>query len=144
MRTVVFSNEAVAKAVNEKFVCAWTNTSPQTRFRDGQWSKLPQRFYETYSIGNGVTNITSIFARPDGTVLSAVPGYLDVAAFEAEMKFALEARDKDADALAAEHREQAGVRRGPFAGRAHQRLSKSALTLDRITRETFRDFAPDG
>jgi hypothetical protein len=151
MRTVVFSNEAVVKLVNDRFISSWHNKSPKTKFRDGVWSRLDKRTYETYALGNGVTNITAIFALPDGTVLNAVPGYLDVKAFEAEATFAIDLAARIADGkgrlcdgaermLAEAHREQAGVRRGPYARKAHARLADAGkMMMDAIGPTYFND-----
>ena len=131
---------------------SWINKSPRTRFRDGIWSKLDKKTLDGFALGNGVTNITAIFALPDGTVLNAVPGYLDVESFEAEADFAIELRAKVVDArgrlrdgaakvIAEAHRGQAKTGRGPYEAKAHTRLAESGiLTLDAIGPGYFDDF----
>ncbi len=86
MRTVVFSDERVALAVNARFVCVWENKSPGARFSGPVVEKPPQAC--GLPIGTGATNVVSVFATPDGDVLNAVPGYLDVEAFLDEMRLA--------------------------------------------------------
>ncbi len=150
----MFSNEAVAKLVNDSFISAWTNRSPKTKFKDGLYQKLDARTVDTYALGNGVTNITAVFALPDGTVLNAVPGYLDAAAFEVEVKFALELRDKVTDAkgrlkeggakvIAEAHRARSKDGRGPFTAMSHRKLAEAGLlTLDKVGADYFKEFAP--
>ena len=91
MRTVTFSDPAVVKQLNESFVCAWVNKRPDEKFKDGarrSWSdgSLPN--------GIGISNLTSIFAAPDGTVLHAMAGSLDVSFFLTQIAFAKDVRHR--------------------------------------------------
>jgi len=92
MRTVAFSDPEVVKLLNEKFVCAWVNRRPDLKFKDGLYGKE----WKPRCLGNGaaVTNITSVFASADGTVVHAMPGYLDVAGFKRHLAFAEKLRDQ--------------------------------------------------
>src|SRR5688572_24218939 len=86
MRTVAFSDPEVIKLLTEKFVCAWVNRRPDLKFKDGLYGKnwKPRGLPD----GAAVTNVTSVFADPDGTILHAIPGYLNPAAFKRHMAFA--------------------------------------------------------
>ena len=86
MRTVAFSDAGVVKLLGDKFVCAWVNRRPDLKFKDGLYPKD----WRPRGLANGaaVTNVTSVFATPDGTVIHAMPGYLDVAGFKRHLEFA--------------------------------------------------------
>jgi hypothetical protein len=86
MRTVVFSDERVALAVNARFVCVWENKAPEVHFTGAPIGKPPQTC--ELPVGTGATNVVSVFATPDGDILNAVPGYLDVEGFLDEMRLA--------------------------------------------------------
>jgi len=88
MRTVVFSDERVALAVNARFVCVWENKSPGARFPDPNVVRVLPRPETGLPIGVGASNVMTVFATPDGDVLNAVPGNLDVEAFFDEMRLA--------------------------------------------------------
>jgi len=116
MRTVAFSEAGIVKLLGDKFVCAWVNRRPDLKFKDGLYSKdwhprgLPN--------GSAVTNITSVFAAPDGTVIHAMPGYLDVAGFKRHLEFALK--------LQAQLRETAVKDRAKIYAEAHSAAAKIA------------------
>ena len=86
MRAVTFSNPEVAKLMNDTLVCAWTNKGPEQKYRDGMYEG--GRTFQILTNGVGITNVTSVFAAPDGTVLHAVPGYLGVSSFKRHVDFA--------------------------------------------------------
>jgi hypothetical protein len=88
MITVVFSDERVALAVNARFVCVWENKTPSARFPDPNVEKVLPRPATGLPIGVGASNVMTVFATPDGDVLNAVPGNLDVEAFFDEMRLA--------------------------------------------------------
>jgi len=87
MRTVTFSDAGIVKLLNDKFVCAWVNRRPDLKFKDGLYPKewRPRGLCN----GTAVTNVTAVFAAADGTILHAMPGYLDVAGFKRHLDFAL-------------------------------------------------------
>ncbi|HEY3226161.1 MAG TPA: hypothetical protein VGK61_04080 [Planctomycetota bacterium] len=118
MRTVTFSDGGIVKLLNDKFVCAWVNRRPDLKFMDGLYPKE----WRPRGLPNGaaVTNITSVFAAPDGTVIHAIPGYLNVAGFKRHLEFArkLQARLFDP---AVKKEDRAGL----FA-KAHLEASKEA------------------
>lgn len=164
----MFSNETVAKSLDERFVCAWVNKRPEARFRDGMYAALNAEVYSTFPVGAGASNITAIFATAGGTVLNAVPGYLDKERFRAEMELALDLHWKmfdDAGQLRpgavalynAAHLERAkpsgteaksGVlarsgKRAPVAARAHERLAGAGiLGLSELKLDYFDDLDP--
>jgi len=131
MRTVAFSDPEVVKLLNEKFVCAWMNRRPDLKFKDGLYPKewrprgLPN--------GTAVTNVTSVFAAPDGTVIHAMPGYLDVAGFKRHLEFALALQEKlydpavqgeaRAGIYAKAHREAATTSKDDNEREAHELLA---------------------
>ena len=86
MRTVTFSDPAIVKLMNERFVCSWLNKTPDEKFIDKFESGCgdPPRLAN----GVGVRNVTSIFASNDGTVIHAMPGFLDASSFRKHAEFA--------------------------------------------------------
>lgn len=115
---MTFSDPAVEKALRRDFVCAWMNKSPKAKFADGLYDrvKVPQGLGN----GTGVTNVTAVFASSDGTVIHAMPGYLDPASFLRHLEFA--------KALSA-HLSDPSVRREDRAGmyaRAHLEAAKNS------------------
>lgn len=90
MRTVTFSDPEVVRTMNESFVCAWINKRPSEKFKDGQ------RRMKGMNLRNGTaaSNVTSVFAMPDGHVIHAMAGSLDVPFFETQIAFAKEVRHR--------------------------------------------------
>jgi len=86
MRTVTFSDDGVVKLLNEQFVCAWVNKRPERKFRDGTNANIKCEI--RLPNGLGLTNVTAVFAAADGTVIHAMPGFLDVPAFKLHLEFA--------------------------------------------------------
>ena len=84
---MTFSDPAVAKALRRDFVCTWVNIAPAAKkYPDGLYDgvKMPQGLRN----GTGVTNVAAVFVSPDGTVIHAMPGYLDPATFQRHLEFA--------------------------------------------------------
>ena len=127
MRTVAFSEAGIVKLLGDKFVCAWVNRRPDLKFKDGLYSKdwhprgLPN--------GSAVTNITSVFAAPDGTVIHAMPGYLDVAGFKRHLEFALK--------LQAQFQETAVKDRAKIYAEAHSAAAKIAKDQNEVEAHTL-------
>src|SRR5688572_20889056 len=88
MRTVTFSDPEVVKQLGESFVCAWINKRPSEEFKDVRLG----RGIKGQRNGAGVANITSVFAAPDGTVVHAMAGSLDVRFFLVQIEFAKDLR----------------------------------------------------
>jgi len=86
----VFSDERVALAFNAKFISVWENQRPESRFLDNppKPEKVLFQPWEDLPLGQGDTNVISVFATPEGQILNAVPGYLDAEAFLDEMRLA--------------------------------------------------------
>ena len=126
MRTVVFSDERVALGVNARFVCVWANRTPSVEFPDRDPYTHPYvhryegRIDPSLQLGDGLKNVLSVFATPDGDVLNAVPGYLDVESFFDEMRVALAVREFTMD-----------PDYGPKASadRTYRRIHRSAAAL---------------
>jgi len=150
MRTVVFSDERVARRINEHFVAAWKNVEPQEKFPDGWNSGRSEESLRSYPPGRGAGNITSIFAAPDGTVLTGVTGFLTVDGFLAEAERALRLRERMFDGafrpkegahevFKSEHREAAeSTRDNGVAARAHQQQAREGpLKIEKVTSWTF-------
>ena len=145
MRTVTFSDDGIVKALGDKFVCAWVNRRPDLKFKDGLYSKgwRPRNLPN----GTAVTNVTSVFAAPDGTVIHAMPGYLDVAGFKRHLEFAQELQARlydpavkkdDRPRLYAEaHLEAAKVARDNNEGEAHRLLAQQFMQVDEMKFEFF-------
>ena len=147
MRTGTFSEPAVVKRIGETCVSAWLNKRPAMKIPDGLYKGLNWSFRPNN--GSASHNLTSIFAHPDGTVLHAVPGAMDEAAFLEQLEFALALRDrmyekgvrrKDADDILAEaHRKAAKASPDRIRSAAHDRLSGSPLTLQKFPANFFED-----
>lgn len=116
MRTGTFSNPDIVKVLNEKFVCAWVNKTP-----DASYELLPPGWPggEVYR-GRGISAVTSVFCSPDGTVIHAMPGFLDVIDFKRNLTFA-----RDLHARLYDPRVQGGERFGIHAD-AHLKAAESA------------------
>ncbi len=156
MRTVVFSDESVAKEMNGRFVSAWMNKRPDIKFQDGLYKDLTDDFYSKYCLGTGVGNITAVFATANGRVLNAVPGYLDAASFKAEMRFALDLNERISNANGTPREDapelvtNAHVERTKWLGMAarfqkaaHQRLGQAGvLKIGQVHATYFDDLAP--
>jgi hypothetical protein len=149
---VLFSDQELAKKINDHFVSTWIDKGPQHTFAPGIYAHFDRSRTENFAVGTGVTNITAVFATADGTVLDAIPGYLDREKFEAEMDFALDlakkleactSKDQARSAFAASHRAQLEHDRGLYAHRAHERLAEvGLLTLHELGLDYFDDFNP--
>jgi hypothetical protein len=117
MRTVTFSDAAVARLLNESFVCAWVNKRPFIKFKDGIY-----KGQKPAALPNGTApdNVTSVFAAWDGTVIHAMSGSLDVNDFKRNLVFARDLHDKLYE----------GVGRKSFAGviyrEAHMKAADNA------------------
>ena len=132
MRTVTFSDDGIVKALGDKFVCAWVNRRPDLKFKDGLYSKgwRPRNLPN----GTAVTNVTSVFAAPDGTVIHAMPGYLNVAGFKRHLEFAQELQARLYDPAVPEKD------RGNIYSKAHLEAAKVAKNLNEV--EAHRLLAP--
>jgi len=136
----VFSDERVALAFNAKFVSVWENHAPRVRFSDNP--PKPEKYLfqpgEDLPLGQGGTNVISVFASPEGHVLNAVPGYLNADALLDEMRLAQAVRKLALDgddlplpgaskAFAGLHRAAATLYGNEPPARAHWILAKQGL-----------------
>lgn len=139
MRTVAFSDAGIVKLLGDKFVCAWVNRRPDLQFKDGLYKGwLPRGL----SNGAAVTNVTSVFAAPDGTVIHAMPGYLDINGFKRHLEFAqkLQAQLYDpavrkedrAGIYAKAHLAAAKVAKDDNEGEAHQLLAPKLMRVNEL------------
>jgi len=87
LRTVTFSDPAVAEAVNKEFVAAWHNRSPG--FYDGD-SVAEKSIFQNSNEAYPTQNICTFILAPDGKVFHYVAGYL---APELFLKFLEAARE---------------------------------------------------
>jgi hypothetical protein len=138
MRTVTFSDVGIVKLLNDNFVCAWVNRRPDLKFMDGLYPKE----WRPRGLPNGaaVTNVTSVFAAPDGTVIHAMPGYLDVAGFKRHLEYArkLQAQLYDpavkkedrAGLYAKAHLDAAKEAKNDNEGEAHRLLAPRFMRVD--------------
>lgn len=145
MRTVTFSDAGIVKLLNDKFVCAWVNRRPDLKFKDGLYPKE----WSPRGLPNGaaVTNVTAVFAAPDGTVIHAMPGYLDVPSFKRHLEFArkLQARLFDpavrkedrARLYAKAHLEAAKVAKDENEGDAHRLLAQRFMGVGELKFDHF-------
>ena len=131
MRTGAFSDAEMIKTLNSSFVCAWVNKRPMQQFKDGLYKG------KNVQLNNGTApdNVTSVFAAWDGTVLHAMMGSLDTAAFKEELAFALDLYDKTYEGVGRKamagatymglHKDAADKAKSPLVHQMHWRLSKS-------------------
>src|SRR5262245_22305143 len=138
MRTVAFSEAGIVKVLGDRFVCAWVNRRPELKFKDGLYPES----WRPRGLANGaaVTNVTSVFAAPDGIVIHAMPGYLDAAGLKRHLEFAqaLQARLYDpavrkedrAGIYSRAHLEAAKVATDGNEGEAHTLLASRILRVD--------------
>ena len=134
MRTVTFSEAETVKALNAKFVSAWVNRRPDLKFKDGLYPAT----WKPCGLPNGaaVTNVTSVFAAPDGTVIHAIPGYLDGPEFRRQLDFALALHAKLYDpAVKREDRARLYTQAHEKAG--HVLLAKRFMRTDEMPFEFF-------
>ena len=136
MRTVTFSDPAVAKLLNDSFVCVWTNKRPAVRFKDGLYAGK-----ETKALPNGTApdNVTSVFAAWDGTVIHVRQGSLDGPGFLEQIRFAKDLHDQiyegvgrraDAEEIFRKvHRAAAAKATDYGAQSVHYRLSKELSNI---------------
>jgi hypothetical protein len=148
MRTVTFSDSGVTKVLKERFISAWTNKRPDLEFKDGihaNWTGM-DRFLN----GEARNAVTCVFAAPDGTVLHAMPGSLNAAAFLKEAQFALGIYDRlysegvrraDANMRLFEEHQRASERPG-FFGTVHLMLSQEFFTVDTMDLKFFDQLEP--
>ena len=84
----MFSDEALARKIDEQFVCTWLNKHPEVKFAPGIYDRFTPDRFARFPVGTAPDNVCAVFLREDGTLLNAVPGYLDRELFVEEMTFA--------------------------------------------------------
>jgi hypothetical protein len=152
MRTVTFSDAALAAELDARFACVWVNQRPSEEFKD--FRQIAPREVRSLGTGAGVTNVTSIFATPEGRVLNAFPGYLNPETFRAEMELAQEVHRYGFENYIGLHRARSRAYLAPtvaihskhtssVGARAHFKLAQSGfLFLEDFERPFFEELAP--
>jgi len=156
MRTGAFSDAALAAELNARFACAWVNKKPGEKFEN--FRQITDRECRSLYPGAGVSNVTSIFATPEGRVLNAFPGYLDTAAFRTEMELAGEVHRWGFEDYEGLHRARAEAYLPkkppvklspsddsmlPVGARAHRKLARAGfLRIEDVTYAYFDDLVP--
>lgn len=146
MRTVTFSNPAVIAAIQERFVVAWKNKSPEV-FEGADPTGLGQpaqnpHYFEAFPNGAGGANIQTYFADAGGRILQYLEGYWRPEEFLADIGQAVELAGLDDAgrrarhaALAARARERAAAATDAKAARAHEiRDVLHRTTIERLGR----------
>jgi hypothetical protein len=143
MRTVTFSDKGIKKLLGDSFVCAWVNRRPCLKFKDG----LYPAEWKPRGLSNGaaVTNVTSVFAAPDGTLIHAIPGYLDAAGLKRHLEFAQklqaqlqEAAIKDRARIYSEaHSAAAKIAKDDNEREAHELLARIFMRVSELKYELF-------
>ena len=87
MRTVTFSDAAVARSLNEKFICTWVNREPGFHNCDLTAERMISE-YEAFA----TKNFCTFFTTPDLDVLHYASGYFSPRLFLEEVKFVHELR----------------------------------------------------
>src|SRR5947209_2693648 len=97
MRTVTFADPRVVDVLNEKFVVAWNNHSPERAVRGVQARYTPAEI-ATYPEGGGGNNLHTVVTSPEGTVLSVLTGFWSADIFLKEVDFSLGLKKEHAQA----------------------------------------------
>ncbi len=158
MRTVTFSDPAIRKDLAARFACVWINKRPGETFE--KHKPLPEAQCRTLPVGAGTSNVTSIFALADGTVLNAVPGHLDPGRFREEMELAFEVDRWGFEVYPELHRRRAATLDPPRKSKgtvkmlprigtswsrpeAHRKLAGAGLLrLEQVTYRYFDELVP--
>jgi len=88
MRTVTFADPKVVDLLNEKFVVVWHNLNPDNAARGTQATYTAAEM-AAYPEGGGGTNLYTVVAAPDGTVLNNLLGYWSAPTLLEELDFSL-------------------------------------------------------
>lgn len=152
----MFSDAVLAAELNAKFACAWVNKKPSEKFE--YFRQITDRECRSLTPGAGASNVTSIFATPEGRVLNAFPGYLAPETFRAEMKLAEEVHRWGFEDYEGLHRARAEAYLPrklpakttraddsmlPIGVRVHRKLAKAGfLWVEDVTDAYFNEFAP--
>jgi len=147
MRTVTFSDATVVKALNKSFVCAWVNKRPVARFQDRPYPS--REWCRIVANGFAATNVTSVFATPDGTVIHAMPGTLDADAFRMNLEFARglhermlqtgEPRTRGKEIYIEAHQKAAGETKEWLSKRVHARMTENMRHVSDFSLKLFED-----
>ena len=134
MRTVTFSEAETVKALNSNFVSAWANRRPELKFKDGLYPAT----WKPRSLPNGaaVTNVTSVFAASDGTIVHAIPGYLDGAEFRKQLDFAFALHAKLYDPKV-KRADRAGIYAEAHRKAGHDLLANRFMRTDEMPFDFF-------
>jgi hypothetical protein len=151
---VVFSDEALARKIDEQFVCTWLNKHPEVKFAPGIYDRFTPAVFARFPVGTAPDNVCAVFLRDDGTLLSAVPGYLDRKAFTEEMELATKLAARLASretwlrgeaglVFEQAHADRAARLGSTVAGKAHMMLAKLGLGgIERLPADAFDALAP--
>jgi hypothetical protein len=86
MRTVTFSDEKVAKLINDNFVCSWVNRNPKFHNCETDTERrIVSNSFESYA----TKNFCTFFVTPDLDVLHYFSGYWSPSFFTSEVEFVL-------------------------------------------------------
>ena len=86
MRTVTFADPKVVDLLNEKYVVAWNNHSLDRTAR-GQQAVYTREEMAAYPEGGGGSNLYTVVAAPDGTVINTLTGYWSARTLLGELEF---------------------------------------------------------
>ena len=78
MRTVTFADPRVVDLLNDRYVVVWNNHSAD-RNEKGEQARYSSEEMAAYPEGGGGTNLYTVIAAPDGTVLNVLTGYWSAA-----------------------------------------------------------------
>lgn len=156
MRAVTFSDPTIRRDLSARFACVWINKRPEETFE--KHTPLSETQCRTLPVEAGTTNVTSIFALADGTVLNAVPGHLDPRRFREEMELAFEVDRWGFEVYPELHRRRAATLKPKSQGKikllpktatfwslpeAHQKLADAGLLrLEQVTYRYFDELGP--
>jgi hypothetical protein len=88
MRTVTFADPKVVDFLNANFIVAWNNHSADRTAR-GQQAVYSPAEIAAYPEGGGGSNLYTVIAAGDGTVLNNLSGYWSAEMFLQELAFSL-------------------------------------------------------
>ena len=87
MRTGAFADEKIVDFLNENFILAWNNHSPDRNTGPAQQYTPAQ--CKAYPEGGGAGNLRTYFVGSDGVIVGELQGFWSAARYLAEAKFAL-------------------------------------------------------
>ena len=130
MRTVTFADPKVVDLLNERYVVAWNNHSLDRTAKGPQPVYTPEEM-AAYPEGGGGTNLYTMLADPDGSVLNVLTGFWSASTLLDELEFCRGlTRENRTDRQGVRQmtlRQEAGKLQKEFPGEMEKRPKDSAV-----------------